>query len=100
MKSTLIFLLLLVISACEGNRVAKGIVKNKATDLPLDSVLCVVTNGIDSVLTDTSGRFFLDGPFGGCGPKCPDIDIEFSKQGFKTLSVTNPDADAVIFLEK
>ena len=96
------FLLLIIatfITACEGFRSARGIVKDKATSKPLDSVACAVITGQTTFITDSSGKFDVQNAMGGCIPDCKDIVVQFSKRGYKTLEVTNP-TDSVFFLEK
>jgi hypothetical protein len=38
--------------------------------------------------------------FGGLQTDCPDIVIEFSKQGYKSRKITNPKQEDTIYLEK
>ena len=96
---TLILILgILILSGCEGETCGDGIVYDSMTKLPLDSVLCA-SNGSDKIYTDSLGKYYLCGPFGGCMSGCPDVVIEFSKKGFKSQKVTNPNKSD-IYLEK
>lgn len=90
---------LLAFTSCEGFRMAYGQVLNPANHLPIDSVKCEVLTGAQIAFTDSNGRFRVQNPFGGCVPKCKDITIKLSKEGYKSLTLTNP-ADTVFFLEK
>lgn len=89
----------IMIVSCEGYRCGEGIVYDSQTNLPLDSVLCKVSKGDEKVYTDSTGKYNLCNPFGGCVPDCPDIVIEFSKTGYKSQKVTNPNKSD-IYLEK
>ncbi len=102
MSKTLLFLVILIplflLYACEGQRCGGGIVKDSATQLPLDSVFCKVTTGSNSMYTDSTGKYNLCGDFGGCMP-CKDITVEFSKKGYATQVTVNPDNET-IYLKK
>ncbi len=105
MKINILLIVLLptlFLLGCEGYRCAKGIVKDKSTNLKLDSVLCYVTTSREVFYTDTSGAFNVCNRMGGCvGSKgCPDIIVEFSKPGYKSLLLKNPEDDMVVYLEK
>jgi hypothetical protein len=90
----------LLLYSCEGSRCGNGIVLDKQTSQPLDSVICtVVTNNGWQDVTDSTGHFATCNAIGGCVPHCRDIEIEFSKTGYKTIRVENPDS-AVIYLER
>lgn len=84
--------------SCEGQRCGSGRVVGKATNRPLDSVLCEVVTGTETIYTDSGGRFKLCNPFGKCVPACKDVTLRFSKAGYKSLSVENP-ANKTIYLE-
>ncbi|MDB5013791.1 MAG: hypothetical protein JWQ25_1993 [Daejeonella sp.] len=88
------------LTSCEGYRTAKGIVKDKATNMPLDSVLCTVTTGKMQVYTDTSGKYNVHNSMGGCVGGCKDIVVEFSKKDYKTVIRTQENASGIILLEK
>ncbi len=102
-KSTSIFILIsmgMVLSSCEGSRCASGIIYGTDTNQPLNSVYCEVLTGSDQIYTDSSGSFSVCNNFGGCVPKCPDIEVQFSKKGYKTKTLTNPEFDSEVYLEK
>jgi hypothetical protein len=83
--------------ACEGYQCAVGTIYDSSNNLPLDSVLCV-SNGGDEILTDSTGSFDLCGPFGGCMPDCPEVEVEFSKEGY--VSQKKTDDFKSVYLEK
>lgn len=102
---TLIYLFLLtcLLASCEGYTCTDGIVKDKKTNLPIDCVLYknLFSNFDSGMYTDSIGFFALCGNFGGCGRNgCPDINVEFSKAGYKTISIVNPGSNTTIFMEK
>lgn len=95
--SYLIFFTIIFLESCEGYEIGIGTVYDNATKLPLDSVHCI-TNGNDEIYTDSTGKFNLHGPFGGCVRNCRDIEIEFSKKKYKTIKL-NKDFENV-YLDK
>ena len=83
---------------CEGHECTNGVVYDLDTRKPLDSVLCS-SNGVDKVYTDSFGRFKdVCGPFGDCIPKCPELEIDFSKEGYINQKVS--DFSDTVFLER
>jgi hypothetical protein len=97
----IIFLLLLFTqTSCEGYRCAKGIILDKTTSLPLDSVLVKVKSGKQKMFSDTSGNFRVCNQFGGCVFGCEDIIVEFSKKGYKTILLKNEECIGTLYLEK
>jgi hypothetical protein len=80
---------LLITVGCEGYECSNGVVYDLVSKEPIDSVLCV-SNGRDNVYTDSFGRYDeICSPFGGCMPKCSELEIEFSKEGYKNHKETN-----------
>jgi hypothetical protein len=94
----LIFGLLFILSSCEGENGGDGFVFDQNTGIALDSVMykCIETEKIK--YTDSLGSWEMYGPFGGCMPDCPDFHVEFSKEGYETITIKNPDND--IYLEQ
>ncbi len=87
----LIFGLAILLISCEGERGGDGIVFDKVTGIALDSVKyeCIETGEIK--YTDSLGKWEMYGPFGGCVPDCQDFHVEFSKTGYETQTIRNPD---------
>ena len=89
----------LVFGACEGYRCGNGNVIDEQTGQPIDSVLCTaITAGDKQQFTDSVGHFDICNYMGGCIPHCRDIQIEFSKTGYKTVKLENP--GEVVYLER
>ena len=86
-------------TSCEGYKCGTGHVVDKLTSKPLDSVFCEAITGVQTQYTDSAGTFELCNRMSGCVPQCKDISIQFSKPGYKTIVVENPE-DAVIYLER
>lgn len=96
--TTITFLFSLTsLTSCEGYSCGKGIIYDRQTNEPLDSVLCKVLTGSEIQYSDSLGHYEVCNPFGGCVPDCPDIVVEFSKNGYKPKKATNP---RDVFLEK
>ena len=76
----------------------KGTVIEYSSNKPLDSVLCRVTETGETVYTDSTGKYYLEGPFGGCVRDCRNMTVEFTKQGYESISVSNP-GHQIIYLK-
>ena len=81
-------------------RCGNGILMDAETNELLDSVHVVNLTGPGDYYTDSTGVFDVCNKFGGCVPDCPDIEIQFSKEGYKTKVSLNPISKEGIFLEK
>lgn len=92
--------LTLFLTSCEGYRTADGVVIDKNTRLPLDSVFVNVTTGNASIYTDSTGMFSLSNQMGGCVFGCKDIMVEFSKDGYQKITLMNDECNGTIELEK
>lgn len=80
--------------ACEGERIGKGYIRDAQTNQPIDSAAYRDTNGGSFFYTDSTGYYYITGPFGGCTfGGCPDYTVEFSKPGYQTRTVGNPDGN-------
>jgi len=86
--------------SCEGYRCAIGTIKDKTSSRPLDSVYVKVVTGSKKIYTDSTGAFDVCNGMGGCSFGCKDIMVEFSKPGYKTQTVQNPNKDIIILLER
>jgi len=93
-------LFLCLMYSCEGELCADGTICDIKTKKPIDSVRCAVLSGTQVEFSDSIGKYSVCNDFGGCVPKCPDIEIEFSKTGYETKVVTNPKPKDVIYLKK
>jgi hypothetical protein len=72
---------------------------DKTTNLPIDSVYIEVTSAQKMLYTDSSGKFNVCNRMGGCMP-CKDITLRFSKPDYKTVTLTNPGKDEIVWLER
>ncbi len=93
-------LCLLLLPGCEGYRCAKGVVRDKLTGQVLDSVLVNAISGDKQSYTGANGKFGICNPLGGCMAHCKDIMVEFSKAGYKTITLQNPADSVVVQLER
>jgi hypothetical protein len=94
----LTFCIVLIITGCEGYECSQGIVLDSTTKKPIDSVRCV-SNGGDEVITNSQGRFEeLCSPFGGCKPRCSELEIEFIRNGY--INKVEKDKFDTVYLEK
>ncbi len=92
--SLILFISTLLLS-CEGTNVAKGSVVEDSTNEVLDSVLCKVIETGEVTYTDSQGEYYLNGPFGSCVRDCPDMTVEYSKEGFLTIEKVNPGKETI-----
>ena len=102
-RMVLIFIATLFLSfiySCEGERCAKGTICDATTNQLIDSVKCEVERGMVIQFSDSIGQYFICNRFGGCVPKCPDIEVTFSKVGYQTITITNPKVGSIIYLER
>ena len=88
-----------VFTGCEGYRCGDGQVLDRATNLPLDSVFVEAITGRQTMYTDSTGNFEVCNTISGCLPDCLDITVRFSKPGYATITVTNPEK-ATIYLQR
>lgn len=89
-----------ILSGCEGYRCGNGIIKDALTGQAIDSVLVNAISAKKTMYSDSSGRFRICNHLGGCITKCKDIMIEFSKDGYKTITLQNPDDSVEVLLER
>lgn len=99
-KGLLLILVGMFFQGCEEYKCADGIVRDKLTNLPLDSVLTEVTTGAKTLYTDSTGKFEVYNKMGGCVPNCKDLIIRFSKTDYQTITLTNPGTDEIVWMEK
>jgi hypothetical protein len=98
-KIYIIGILFVIFYSCEGYRCASGTIYDKETLHPLDSVKCNNLTSGNISFSDSLGFYDICNHFGGCVPDCPDIIIEYSKEGYTTITIKNPLRDN-IYLEK
>ena len=69
--------------------------------LPIVILNFIVINSYpDNIhFSDSMGKYNVCGEWGHCYPHCPDITVQFSKIGYETQNVTNPD-QSDIYLKK
>ncbi|RYM33788.1 hypothetical protein ERX46_07410 [Brumimicrobium glaciale] len=86
--------------SCECSRSANGKVLDEETLLPIDSVLVkALTVLYGEVLSDSTGNYFLGSEMTGAVGGCPDLEVSYSKKGYQSRIVVNPDK-SVIYLKK
>jgi hypothetical protein len=102
LATLLLSLIVISTTGCaEGYRAAKGVVVDDQNGQPLDSVFCNVITGNDTQLTDETGKFDIHNRMTRCNNRrCPDITVEFSKNGYQTISFTNPQPNLTVRLTK
>ncbi|WP_395062484.1 hypothetical protein [Flavobacterium sp.] len=104
MNNSKILLVLISLStiqlSCEGFKCMSGNIRDKQTNLPLDSVNCVVKTGIKTMFTDSIGNYVVCNEMGIILFKEQKITVEFSKPGYRKAVVTNGKYGDTIFLEK
>ena len=68
MKKIVFFIVLLcmAVTSCEGERVGKGYIFESGTNIALDSVMYKEINNEYVQYTDSTGYYYITGPFGGC----------------------------------
>lgn len=86
--------------SCHGETGADGIVYDAVTGIPMDSVVYERLGSKPLIkYTDSTGAYSMYGLSGGCMPDCPDLNMQFSKSGYKSQRYRNPDKKD-IYLEK
>ena len=100
-KAAFLTLLFIPLFSCECNRTAHGLVLDKTTQLPIDSVL---VKGLESVYydsySDETGNYFMTTGMIGAVGGCPDMKISFSKEGYYDITVVNPGEDIIYMIKK
>ena len=93
------FFLCLIILSCDCYTEGNGVVMDKLTNQPIDSVVAKsyigkvhTDNYAQEMITDESGQFY--GTTGNTG-RCIDLLIELSKKGYFPVEVTNPMDDTI-----
>jgi len=99
-KFLLASLTLLLITSCECRRNAKGIIMDEATQLPIDSVRVeALTITLYDVYSDSSGNYSIGTSMTGSVGGCPDYNVSFSKEGYQTQVLVNPNGNVYLKME-
>lgn len=85
----------LCLISCEGYRSVTGTIYDKYTKTTIANVKCRVLETDQSFYSDSSGKYFVRGKFRPLIPK-PNIEVEFSKEGYNTITIINP---SFVYLE-
>ena len=93
----LTFIISLCLMSCEGARCAVGTVYDKFTRAPIENVKYRVLETGQENYSDSLGKYSACGKFGALIPKKPNINIEFSKEGYNTVIITNP--NNIVYLD-
>ncbi|WP_123776128.1 hypothetical protein [Brumimicrobium aurantiacum] len=82
--------------SCECRQEASGIILDKNTNEPIDSVIVRGEEGMDGeVYSAEDGSYAIDGGMTGAVKGCPDSKVSFSKEGYETMYVTNPNEKTI-----
>ena len=90
-----------ILCACgDCNQVVRGIILDKTTNLPIDSVLITVKNGEINEYSDSTGSFEARSISGGIY-SCPLLGLGFTKEGYETVTGDYDNSGITkIYLEK
>jgi len=83
-----------------GQICAEGTICDSETNQPIDSVRCEAFHGKNVDFSNENGNYFICIKTGGIGQNKIDIEVSFSKNGYKTKTVTNPEKGSVIYLDR
>ena len=96
---TLLFGSFLQIS-CEGAKCTDGTVLDAVTGKSLDNVSVMVLSGKKIMYTDSSGKFSVCNKVSSCmSGKCKQIVVQFSKNGYRSVTLDNPEKGILVRLE-
>jgi len=101
-RLSILTLLLTLVCSCDSMKLfgeAEGRVLDSISGEPILEVYCFLPANSHETYTDSTGYYRLSIDWGACIFKCPDMIVEYSKDGYKSISVTNPDYSD-IFLER
>lgn len=91
-KTLLTSLGLFLITSCECSRSAKGVIIDETTQLPMDSVRVEgLTISLYHIYSDSVGKYFISTKMTGAVGGCPDYKVSYSKEGYQTQVVVNPE---------
>jgi len=78
------------LTGCEGVVCADGTVTAADTGQALAGVQCTPKDGGDVASSDAAGRYHVCSGLVGCVPDCPALHVEFSKDGYQTVTLKSP----------
>jgi len=90
-----------LLCACDCSQRVKGVILDKATNLPIDSVLITGKSGEITEYSDSTGSFDASSISGGLY-SCPLLGLAFTKEGYETLMSDYSNSGNIIniYLEK
>lgn len=99
-NSIVLFLIFISLTSCDYVLSGSGIVIDKISQRPIDSVLVEAylideneSLFVEQIYSDSAGRFYLStGPLG----KHDDLILIFSKEGYNNLIAKEPDGENII----
>jgi hypothetical protein len=95
MQKVALLICIMVFSACgDCIRKGKGWIYDRETGLPLKKAEVFLKRNNTRTVTDSSGFFEIDMISGGLF-RCPDLELEISKEGYKSKQVSNPMNDTI-----
>ena len=95
-KILLVSLGLFLITSCECRRIAHGVIVDETTQLPLDSVRVEgLTITLYDVYSDSSGNYSIGTSMTGAVGGCPDYKVSYSKEGYQTQVIENPEKSTI-----
>ena len=84
----------LFLTSCECSRDASGVIMDETTQQPLDSVKVEgLTITLYSVFSDSLGNYSIGTSMTGAVGGCPDYKVSFSKEGYYSQVLVNPDGN-------
>ena len=89
MKNLFYFLIILIITSCEGIMGGKGFVYSVKEMAPLERVKIIFfvdDEPVDTTYSDANGYFIME-KLVGCVPDCPESKLVFGKEKFKELTI-------------
>lgn len=93
MKSKYVILIIfLSLISCEGTSSISGIITNPKNNKVLQNVLIIYNEdrhsivNSDTIYSDRNGKFKISNLIM-CNPKCPNTELIFKKEGFKTKTI-------------
>src|SRR5690554_2170846 len=93
-KIILVLFCAFFVISCECRRDASGVIMDETTQKPLDSVKVeALTITLYSVFSDSLGNYSIGTGMTGATGGCPDYKVSFSKEGYYSQVLVNPDGN-------